>query len=743
MAFKLRGYQQAAIDSAEVHFKRGIASGIFHLFTGAGKSLITHELVNQLFHPEEGYRTLVVGGINRELVNQMFAGFRKQLPYLKMEIPVGDTYAPGIGIVMGNVNDVKARVIVASVQTLVDKSDAIEQQAVESKPITADDVTVDYQGNIRKTKTSKRRFLVSPRFDQILANGGPIHLWVHDEAHHLPADGSLLLLHRLNQLYKLLGIDEVKLVGNTATPVRMDGRAMANAFQKIFISRDFRWGQDQGFLCPFASPITMRVDDEKIFTDVTNWTEMVVKAWREKCQNEDGTHRPTFVYTGPIGSTISGVDASILLAEAFNEAGVPAAHLDGEKCIGPDGEEIPAKDRGKIFNAYLRGEIKVLTNYGVLIEGVDLPPTSAIMLGRPMNEVMLTQVIGRMLRLFDGDASLPKKDDALLIDMTGKPLVTTSIGSLTGYMIDPTTQQYVEGQSDESLAEEVASLYVYKQEEVVEFIQMGQSTYPPEEYIAFVHKCVAAHSDLSKRERAMAKMLIKYFGEDTILEGDTRQYTGQGVVHGKDTSYDTAKIVARSSNDWHVDTYTAAMSLSVSGSDSLLILPPDWGLNDTVKRLLECAVHRMTGGISGNRVIDESTREELASIVELLEFTQDMASNFTLWHIDTTDLKRPRSASENGGWVAISPALDELEGEAIRYTHATISYDRALMGKRQAWKATTRHGQFVEATTKKAPIISKGEAARLINHLTVLQPVKAVLKRLTNVIEHLEGTNNE
>src|SRR3546814_9221894 len=76
--------------------------------------------------------------------------------------------------------------------------------------------------------------------------------------------------------------------------------------------------------------------------------------------------------------------------DAFRDAGVTAAMIDGNM---KDGE------RRGVLAAYDRGEIQVVTNCMVLTEGWDHQPTSCVILLRPSSyKSTMIQMIGRGLR---------------------------------------------------------------------------------------------------------------------------------------------------------------------------------------------------------------------------------------------------------------------------------------------------------------------------------------------------------
>lgn len=95
------------------------------------------------------------------------------------------------------------------------------------------------------------------------------------------------------------------------------------------------------------------------------------------------------------------------LAQAFTNAGVPSAYVDGK---------MPYKSVERIYQQLADGEILLLASCMKLTEGFDLPSTSAIILARPTKSKALHfQMIGRGLRL----SPETNKTDCVVIDVAG------------------------------------------------------------------------------------------------------------------------------------------------------------------------------------------------------------------------------------------------------------------------------------------------------------------------------------
>lgn len=381
----LRDYQLEAIQSNHSFFyERGYHSLLNHLATGLGKGVIA---VAQVQHSMDLQKQRVLFLVHtQEIVYQQRLKFLDWMPEL-----AGNDFTihsrPGIGIVMNKHNDVSARVVLATPQTLSGVGDEVD----------------------------------FGRLDEILKYG-PIDLLITDEAHHSVAHSYLNMVEYMRQ-----DNPDMKLLGFTATPVRNDEIALGLAFQMINVRRDIRWGIRNGYLCDILDPIMVHTNvalaegkgslDSKVRAiDVENWTEIVFNAYQEH-----GEERPGVFF-------MPSVEHSKAFALYAQERGVLTAHIDGFGNIDEFGNETTKNNRQEILARFNAGQIQLLTNYNVLTEGWDAPRVALIGWARPTDSApLMTQGIGRGTR--------PHKDkkNLLVIDFALEELTLTTAGSLLGH----------------------------------------------------------------------------------------------------------------------------------------------------------------------------------------------------------------------------------------------------------------------------------------------------------------------
>ena len=234
-------------------------------------------------------------------------------------------------------------------------------------------------------------------------------LIVIDETHHATADTYMRLLKELGAFDAAGPL----VLGVTATLDRADGRALGEVFEEVVDPRigliDLIRHPDGPYLVP-PRGIRVRIAEldlarvKRVAGDFNSGAlgaamsaamapQKIVEAWQEHAKG-----RPTVAFLPTVG-------VSVETAQAFNDAGYRAVHLDGT---------TPAMLRGAALDRFRAGEVDVLCNVGLFTEGTDLPSIGCVVLGRPTSSTSLyQQMVGRGLRLHPG------KRDCIILDVTG------------------------------------------------------------------------------------------------------------------------------------------------------------------------------------------------------------------------------------------------------------------------------------------------------------------------------------
>jgi DNA repair protein RadD len=226
---------------------------------------------------------------------------------------------------------------------------------------------------------------------------GEFDLIVVDEAHHAVAS---------TWRDVLAAAPDARVLGVSATPERLDGKGLDDIFDELVRGPTVRELIDQGYLAPFTAygpkiapdlgGIRVTAGDYQInqLADVMS-AGIVVKSavseYRRLCPGA-----PAIVFCVDIAH-------SQQVAKAFRDEGWRAAHVDGN---------TQRDERRDLIKSLADGRLDVLTNCGLISEGLDVPGVVAAILLRPtMSRVLYLQQVGRALR--------PGKPKAFILDHAG------------------------------------------------------------------------------------------------------------------------------------------------------------------------------------------------------------------------------------------------------------------------------------------------------------------------------------
>jgi DNA repair protein RadD len=196
-------------------------------------------------------------------------------------------------------------------------------------------------------------------------------------------------------------------IGLTATPERLDGTGLSQWFQHIVTGPSVAKLIDEGWLSPYrlfapGSPDLSAIHNvggdynKKELSEAMASSAVVGDALEHYRKYAMGRRAVVFMWS---------IESSIAIVQRFNDAGIPAAHLDG------DTDDVT---RDAIIDDFRTGKIKILSNVEIISEGFDLPSIEAAFLLRPTRSLGLyLQQVGRVLR------PSPGKGEALIFDHAG------------------------------------------------------------------------------------------------------------------------------------------------------------------------------------------------------------------------------------------------------------------------------------------------------------------------------------
>ena len=237
------------------------------------------------------------------------------------------------------------------------------------------------------------------RFDRLDAAGWAPDLIVVDEAHHATAGSWRAVLDHWPR---------ARVLGVTATPCRMDGKGLADVFDRIVIGPQIDELIDRGFLAPiayYAPPVVADLSGLPSRMGDFAQAEAADRMDRPTVTGDAVEHYGKLCPGVPAIAFCVSVAHAEHVAEQFRASGWRAASLDGG---------MADADRKQRIADLASGRLHVLTSCDIISEGTDIPVVGAAILLRPTRSLGLyLQQVGRALRLYPG------KVEAIILDHVG------------------------------------------------------------------------------------------------------------------------------------------------------------------------------------------------------------------------------------------------------------------------------------------------------------------------------------
>jgi DNA repair protein RadD len=234
----------------------------------------------------------------------------------------------------------------------------------------------------------------------------PPDLVILDEAHHALA----------GTWQKILSTwASSRILGVTATPIRMDGKGLGVSvggfFDTLIEGPSIRWLIDNNYLSQpkvFAPPTPVDFKGIRIQGGDYAQTELSARMDKPTITGSAIEHYLRLCPGVPAICFCASVKHAEHVSGQFNEAGIASASLTGELSDGVRKHRIMS---------LASGQIKVLTACDIVSEGTDIPVVTAAILLRPTQSTgLFLQQVGRALRPH------PEKTCAIILDHVGNCL---------------------------------------------------------------------------------------------------------------------------------------------------------------------------------------------------------------------------------------------------------------------------------------------------------------------------------
>jgi DNA repair protein RadD len=256
-------------------------------------------------------------------------------------------------------------------------------------------VAPGYLGDRRQPVQVASVFTLARRLDRYDAPD----LIIVDEAHHAITDSTWGRV--------ITAFPNAKLLGVTATPIRLSGEGLGDLFQSMVVGPTMRDLIEQGALSPYRLFAPAGVDLSGVHTRMGDFVRGEIAAAMDK-PSITGDAVKHYQKLAPGRRAVAfcvSVEHAVHVAEQFRAAGISAQAIDGGMDRGL---------RASVLAEFSAGRIQVLASCDLISEGFDVPAIEAAILLRPTQSLGLyLQQVGRALRTFPG------KDEAIILDHAG------------------------------------------------------------------------------------------------------------------------------------------------------------------------------------------------------------------------------------------------------------------------------------------------------------------------------------
>jgi superfamily II DNA or RNA helicase len=225
------------------------------------------------------------------------------------------------------------------------------------------------------------------------------YLLIVDEAHHaIPTStwGKVMTLWRNS-----------KILGVTATPIRLSGEGLGDLFQAIVQGPSAQELIEMGRLSPFRVFAPPTIDTLGLHLQGGDYKtkELEARVNKKGLTGDVVAHYASHAAGKRAIAFCVSVQHAHDVASRFRDAGFSAVAVDGG---------IPAQIRDNAIGAFRRNEVSILSSCDLVSEGFDVPGVDCGILLRPTASMGLyLQQLGRCLRVAAG------KSEAIILDHAG------------------------------------------------------------------------------------------------------------------------------------------------------------------------------------------------------------------------------------------------------------------------------------------------------------------------------------
>ncbi|MBM4481845.1 DEAD/DEAH box helicase family protein [Rhodococcus hoagii] len=253
------------------------------------------------------------------------------------------------------------------------------------------------------------------------------YAWLRDASLVIVDEAHVAISKQYTQILESMGLTHRltsrHLVGLTATPFRNDADLTRRLVQRfgdrrlddgVLGDKPIARLQELGILSRVEhrelAGIDMALQSHEL-AEVENLNGFLPRSAERRLAEDDDRNKVLIEEIAalpadwPVLVFATSVDHAKLLAAKLGDRGIRSVAIDSA---------TPPGDRRQRIDAFRRGDIRVITNYGVLSQGFDAPATRAVLIARPVYSAnAYQQMVGRGLRGVKNGG----KDSCLILDV--------------------------------------------------------------------------------------------------------------------------------------------------------------------------------------------------------------------------------------------------------------------------------------------------------------------------------------
>ena len=249
-----------------------------------------------------------------------------------------------------------------------------------------------------------------------------LKLLVIDEAHHAVAKGYQRVIEHARKENP-----DIRIMGVTATPDRLDKRSMGNVFNEVAYRYEMDSAIKDGYLVPIRQHMVQvkSMDFSSARTTAGDLNAGDLDRIMNYERNLHGVCVPTMDLAGDRPTLVFA--ASINHAQRISE--IINRHRPGQACFITG--KTPSDERAELLKEFREGKYQFLVNVQIATEGWDCPPVACVAVARPTkSRALYTQMVGRgtrpMVPVTEDEAGARRqsiafstKPDCLVLDFVG------------------------------------------------------------------------------------------------------------------------------------------------------------------------------------------------------------------------------------------------------------------------------------------------------------------------------------